>query len=136
MSSPRFHSIELDNFSSADVLPGHYVGLMRRIPSLLLPHGIELQAKGYQRAYYEPKSITAQCEWGAALEEWGDIVGFIVYDRFEGGEALFWSGTPRPMRVGKGDVVIASYEHLHSATTHAFLGRTIYSRAQYPLDSG
>ena len=75
-----------------------WVGLLTQIPGLGSGELVEVSAPSYRRAngaWGAPKEgVSANADelvWPRALEDWGKIEGFAIYDAPTGGRWLMWS---------------------------------------------
>lgn len=82
-----------------------WVGLLAELPTKDNPAGVEFDAPSYERvraAWRDPEggAVTNADDlaWPRALEDWGEAVGFAVYDAAEGGEMVMWGAHDLPKR--------------------------------------
>jgi hypothetical protein len=80
-----------------------WVGLLSELPSDEMPEGVEFDAASYERvrgAWRDPDggvlTNANDMAWPRALEDWGEALGFAVYDAPEGGEMVMWGKHDRP----------------------------------------
>lgn len=145
MKFARFRSIDLDEEKQKkfaipdlvgslgeDFLHKKYIGLFTRLPTDSHP-GIEVTGAGYQRQYFEPMNPNQRMEW-AALSNWGEIVGFGVFNRHSatrhnGDEQdislLVFIPTTFPMPIHKGDNLVAQYNEMQSSLKRGILPAAI-----------